>query len=964
MKFKIKLLLFTLVAALVPLLALGYLFYMDFNNLTEVSLEQNTIGIKKSAQEYINSLASDKARIASLRIKSLFQNVTVMGQSAQNIIDNSSSLEKFDELYDTDLFRSEVITFEGSLTNTEDDSVNILIPPHLANKPQSMSLLRISSLLNISMPAIVQSNPSITFMYFVGDENNAITRAYPNINLANELHKGGVLDFNFWRDFFPNNLPHWKKFYTDPDFAANIVEQTGSPITINDIYEDKAGQGKVLTLFYPLWDHQTDSFAGALGADVSLNNIVETVLSVQVAKTGYAVLINGKGEVIAGPENSQDDLKTEVQTITRNGLEYSYQDLGTSSNDSIQSVYSNIVQDEVGYHEITLGNGEPGILAFANLDPINDMQYNKDSWKILVLVPEDEILETLIATHEVITSHNQETIFKSLVAIAITILLVIIASFIFSSGITRGISRLGAAAKEIAQKNYEIRVPVKSKDEIGYLGQAFNQMSQEIKDYTTNLEDMVNDRTQKLENAIEKIRILNERLKDENARMSAELDVAQKLQLMVLPSDSEFESVEGLDIAGMMEPADEVGGDYYDVFHVKDSTLIGIGDVTGHGLSSGVIMLMAQTAVKTAASLGNKDMKKLLATVNSVLFDNIERIKAEKTMTLSLIDYRNNEYTIVGQHESILVCRSDGELENIDTMDLGFFIGLEKSIEGMIKEFKITLYPGDAMILYTDGITEAVNMSEEEFGIEGLMESVKKYRELPAREMLTSIQKDLLEHIGNTKIHDDISMIIIKQCANEVDMTKGDIDLFGSFTEIAPDDCKSMVRLRTLAQDLSSQWKRCSLTANFLSQFFSHFFPYREKAEDMMNRDDAESTISYILNELVENTAKYSNPDNPGVLVELYLLDPHLIFEVSNYIKIGQVEKFKALCREILENDPQELYIKKIEANISDESSESGLGYLTLINDYGVQLGFKFQMENNMIKASIQAKLNYREGSV
>ncbi|OQX29235.1 MAG: hypothetical protein B0D92_04780 [Spirochaeta sp. LUC14_002_19_P3] len=960
MNFKLKLSVFTLMAALIPIIILGYLFYTNFNTLTKVSLEQNTIGVKNSAYEYINSLARDKASIASLRMDGIFQSISVMGQSAQNIIDNAGNLGQLNKIYDTGLFNNKIIPFKNSLTNPPSETVNILVPPYLAQKPQSMSLLRISSLMNITMPAVVQANPSITFMYFVGDEYNAITRAYPNINLANELNKAGVLNANFWRDFFPENLPHWKKFYTDKEFSAKVLEQTGSAITFNDIYEDKAGQGKVLTLFYPLWNRKTNAFAGAVAADVSLNNIVNTVLDVHVVKTGYAVLINSKGEVIAHPDKSDEDLKVETKVISRNGLEYSYQDLGSSSNESIQNIYHDIIQNEVGYHEITLGDGRAGIMAFASLNPMNDMQYRKDIWKILILVPEDEILATLIETQKVITAHNQATILKSLIAVSISIAFVIMASFILSTGITRGVSQLGAAARGIANKNYDIQVRVTSKDEIGDLGKAFNQMSREIKDYTTNLEDMVKDRTQKLEKAMSKINSLNEQLKVENKRMSAELDVAQQLQLMVLPSESEFGKIEGLDIAGLMEPADEVGGDYYDVFQVKKSTLIGIGDVTGHGLSSGVIMLMAQTAIKTAASMGNRDMKQLLSTVNSVLYDNIERIKADKTMTLSLIDYKDNEYTIVGQHESVLVCRSDGTLENIDTLDLGFFIGLEKSIDNMIKEFKITLYPGDTMILYTDGITEAVNMSEEEFGIEGLMESVKKHKDFSAKEMLDSIQRDILEHIGNAKIHDDISMIVIKQCANEVNMTKGDVDLFGTFTDIDGEDCKSLATLQANAQDLSSSWNRCGMTANFLSQFFSHFFPYKEKAVDMISRDDAESTMSYILNELIENTAKYSNLDKPAVEVKLCLLDPELIFEVSNYIQIGHVEKFKSLCREILDNDPQELYIKKIEANIDDDASESGLGYLTLINDYGVQLGFKFQAENSQIKTSIQAKLNYR----
>src|SRR5690606_26143747 len=100
---------------------------------------------------------------------------------------------------------------------------------------------------------------------------------------------------------------------------------------------------------------------------------------------------------------------------------------------------------------------------------------------------------------------------------------------------------------------------------------------------------------------------LNEQLQDENLRLSAELDVARHLQMMVLPSKTEMKMVEELDIAGYSRPADEVGGDYYDILRSGDAVYLGIGDVTGHGLPAGVIMLMAQTALLTLVQTGEQD---------------------------------------------------------------------------------------------------------------------------------------------------------------------------------------------------------------------------------------------------------------------------------------------------------------------------------------------------------------------
>jgi serine phosphatase RsbU (regulator of sigma subunit) len=85
--------------------------------------------------------------------------------------------------------------------------------------------------------------------------------------------------------------------------------------------------------------------------------------------------------------------------------------------------------------------------------------------------------------------------------------------------------------------------------------------------------------------------------------MSAELAVSRKLQQMLLPKEHELNQIPGLEIAGFMEPATEVGGDYYDVLNHNGNVKIGIGDVTGHGLESGVVMLMTQTATRTNRGL-------------------------------------------------------------------------------------------------------------------------------------------------------------------------------------------------------------------------------------------------------------------------------------------------------------------------------------------------------------------------
>jgi PAS domain S-box-containing protein len=202
-----------------------------------------------------------------------------------------------------------------------------------------------------------------------------------------------------------------------------------------------------------------------------------------------------------------------------------------------------------------------------------------------------------------------------------------------------------------------------------------------------------------LEKANAEINTLNERLKAENLRMEAELDVTRRLQQMLLPTESELRQIEGLDIAGFMQPADEVGGDYYDVLPHNGALKIGIGDVTGHGLESGVVMLMLQTAVRTLQTSGVEDPVYFMDILNRLLHANLQRMNVDKSMTLALLDYHMGQLRLSGQHEQLIVIRRGGKVQLIDTIDLGFPLGIEGGITRFMREAPpVELEPGDGVV--------------------------------------------------------------------------------------------------------------------------------------------------------------------------------------------------------------------------------------------------------------------------
>ncbi len=342
----------------------------------------------------------------------------------------------------------------------------------------------------------------------------------------------------------------------------------------------------------------------------------------------------------------------------------------------------------------------------------------------------------------------------------------------------RPIRPLTLAASAMAQGDFSpnLSAYTANRDEVGTLARAMESMGGQLRTLVNHLEEQVKNRTAQLHAANEHIVRLNASLKEDNLRMRTELDVARQIQHMILPSASEIDKVPNLDIATHMEPAEEVGGDYYDILQHNGQVCIGIGDVTGHGLESGLVMLMTQSAVRTLITLNENDPVRLMSTLNRTLFANMQRMRSDKNLTLSLLHYQPNEaqpgtgqLRIIGQHESVLIIRADGRFEDIDTLELGMPIGMIDDIAEFIAAAVVTLYDGDTVVLYTDGITEAANDAHELFGAERLravlMANYRSSAELIKNAVISAVHN----HIGKQVLFDDLTLIILKQSQEPTD---------------------------------------------------------------------------------------------------------------------------------------------------------------------------------------------------
>ena len=331
-------------------------------------------------------------------------------------------------------------------------------------------------------------------------------------------------------------------------------------------------------------------------------------------------------------------------------------------------------------------------------------------------------------------------------AFVLIILAIVIYLFVsFYRSVMQTVFVLDEASKKMASGNLNHKIILNNRDELGQVVGAFNNIAEA------------------LVGANQEITVLNDRLKAENMRMSAELDVTRKIQHMLLPKDRELNEVVGLDISGFMESADEVGGDYYDVLQHEGRVKIGIGDVTGHGLESGVLMIMVQTAVRTLLAYNEPDPVRFLSAINSAIYDNVQRMKCDKNASLALLDYHEGMLKLSGQHEEMIVVRCNGSVERFDTIDLGFPIGLDANIAEFVAETVVQLYSGDVVVLYTDGITEAENMEKVLYGLDRLIEVIQINWQRTATEIRHAVIDDVRSHIGEQKVFDDITLLVLKQ---------------------------------------------------------------------------------------------------------------------------------------------------------------------------------------------------------
>ncbi|MBU0993448.1 MAG: SpoIIE family protein phosphatase [Proteobacteria bacterium] len=282
--------------------------------------------------------------------------------------------------------------------------------------------------------------------------------------------------------------------------------------------------------------------------------------------------------------------------------------------------------------------------------------------------------------------------------------------------------------------------------------------AQKNKELSQTLEVKVYERTEELKTAIDELEIINAQLIQAHDALWGEMQLAKKIQTILLPGKPEISNYE---VTAYMNPADEVGGDYYDIIHSGSYDWIAIGDVSGHGVPAGLVMMMVQTAVHLCLTMHpDFSPSELLIAINRVISFNIKKMGEDKYMTITVLACgQNGNIHFSGLHQDMMVYRAN--TKRIDLINTrGMWIGLMDDIDGMIKDDHLTLQSGDTMLLFTDGLTEARRKNNEVAFGEDRLEAILLDTGAQSTETTKS---EILKALDNFTCTDDVTFLILKR---------------------------------------------------------------------------------------------------------------------------------------------------------------------------------------------------------
>jgi len=445
---------------------------------------------------------------------------------------------------------------------------------------------------------------------------------------------------------------------------------------------------------------------GAVSTELPLSYLTEAVARLRIFQHGYVFILSGDGRYLAHPDPAQ--------AMDKNLLEQAHQDA------ALLQIGKRMTRGETGFAALrSLRSQQPIRLYFMPL-PGTD-------WSVGIVFAEDE----LFADFETLA-------YEVLLIGAVGLLALVALVALIIRRMTRPLLVLTEKSVAIAGGDLDVAIPApRTRDEIGILTQSFGEMRQALR--------------QQLEMLAE--------TRAAQARIESELKIARTIQASFLPDNpAALAASGGLEVATWFQPAREVGGDLFHCFWLPDGRLfLCIGDVAGKGVPAALMMAVTATLIKGMAA-ATPEPATLLEQVNNELCAINERLLFV-TLFAAALNPKTGELTLSNAgHNPPLIRRVDGRAEFI-TVTPGLVLGVEA--DWRYVSAREQLAPGDILLLYTDGVTEAMNVAFECFEPQRLLEVSQAADIVSPRQWVEQVVTAVAAHVGTAEQSDDLTLLAV-----------------------------------------------------------------------------------------------------------------------------------------------------------------------------------------------------------
>lgn len=471
--------------------------------------------------------------------------------------------------------------------------------------------------------------------------------------------------------------------------------------------------------------------AGVIATDIIMETMTKDVINTKIGENGYAFLLDSNNKYIAHPNYMDKDFIKDA----RNG----------EKSESWQKLLDSMSTEDNAINIADIG-GEKHYVAYSKMPTTG--------WIFCIAVPIEEVIQPALETKakidtyadksvEYITDTLSSVLTRFIILFAICALLFVMFSFILSKFITKPIINLTEQVKQIGGGDLDTRVNISGNDEVAELGTAFNNMTEQLKEYIHNITETTKERE----------------------KIQADLNTAKHIQLSALPKMTAIMPFpDEVDFYAYMDTAKEVGGDFYDFFRIgNDYMAFVIADVSGKGVPAALFMMTSKSIIKNQAHYSISPSE-ILSTANNSLCENNDA-DMFVTVWMGILNLHTGEVVATNAgHKPPAICRKNGKFELYKDKH-GIMVAAMPDVK--YKEYRFTLEEGDTMFLSTDGVEEATNAQEELFGNERMLMALDKNIEKSPKEIVTGVREAIDEFVENAPQFDDITMMCIRYKGNK-----------------------------------------------------------------------------------------------------------------------------------------------------------------------------------------------------